>query len=158
MIELRVTSVACCGCKQHHWVYLADANGEWQTEFTLDPLLGDAILAELTGRKPPSPPLDCGHGPAPAGIRPSAIELRWQADDLTATLHPTGTAGPTSEAVCPCHALLLACRLRLPILADQRDASFFRRAPVPPAFDAVPGVLDPDDPDGRPRRGSRRFT
>ena len=144
MLQMNVTIVAGCECKRHAWVHLRDGKGERRARVMIDAAVGRAIVSELRGS--PSPHAEAvdmlGTSLAAVGANAERVELRCTDGALSGVLCLRNGDGETCAAVDPCHALLAACRIKLPILMDEADVLSVSRTTPPTVFHEFLDSLD----------------
>ncbi|MGD9894777.1 MAG: bifunctional nuclease domain-containing protein [Dehalococcoidia bacterium] len=144
MLQMNVTIVAGCECEQHAWVHLRDGTGGRRARVMIDAAVGRAIVSELRGS--PSPHAEAvdllGTSLAALGASAERIELRCADGALSGVLCLRNANGPASAVVDPCHALLTACRMKLPIVMEEADILTASQAAPPAAFHQFLNSLD----------------
>ncbi|HEX2281540.1 MAG TPA: hypothetical protein VHG52_07240, partial [Thermomicrobiales bacterium] len=110
----------------------------------IDAAVGRAIVSELRGS--PSPHAEAvdvlGTSLAALGAHAERIELRCTDGALSGVLCFRNAAGLASAIVDPCHALLTACRMKLPIVMDEADVASVSHASPPAVFHQFLNSLD----------------
>jgi bifunctional DNase/RNase len=144
MLLMKVTIVAGCECKRHAWVHLHDATGEHRIRVLIDAAAGRAIVSELRGAPTPhAGTVDLLSSSLEAlGARAERVELRCMDGGLCGVLRLRAPGGEATALVDPCHALLAACRMSLPIVMDEADAAGTDGPAPPDAFDQFLSTLD----------------
>jgi bifunctional DNase/RNase len=144
MLEMNVTIVAGCECDQHAWVHLRDGTGGRRARVMIDAAVGRAIVSELRGT--PNPHAEAvdllGTALAALGANAERIELRCTDGALSGVLCLRNADGEASAVVDPCHALLTACRMKLPIIMDEADVLSVSQAAPPAPFHQFLNSLD----------------
>lgn len=144
MLQMNVTIVAGCECEQHAWVHLRDGTGERRARVMIDAAVGRAIVSELRGS--PSPHAEAvdvlGTSLAALGAHAERIELRCTDGALSGVLCLRNAAGPAFAVVDSCHALLTACRMKLPIVMDEADVTSMSQTSPPAVFHRFLNSLD----------------
>lgn len=150
MLLMSVSIVAGCQCKDHAWVHLHDPTREFKTRVKIDAAVGRAIVSELSGS--PSPHAEAVDllqaGLTAVGAHAERVELRCSDGVLSGVLCLRGLNGPATTTVDPCHALLAACRMKLPILMHEVDLASVAETPVPSVYRPFLDTLDLSGLDG----------
>jgi hypothetical protein len=149
MLMMQVSRVQECRCGAHAIAELRDPTGDERIRINIDSAAGRALAAELHGRE------DCFAGSvdvlraalACAGAYLERLVLRYRDARLTGLLLLRCAGGVRAIPVDPCHGLLTACRLSLPILFDgaapsPRDRHDTPQPAVPDVFRAFLESLD----------------
>lgn len=144
MLSMNVTIVAGCECEQHAWVHLRDGTGEHRVRVKIDAKVGRAIVSELRGTpNPHAEAVDLLWSALHAvGATAEWVELRCTDGALCGVLCLRAQDGPTTATVDSCHALLAACRMKLPILMEEKDVVKVADTAPPPAFHEFLNSLD----------------
>jgi bifunctional DNase/RNase len=144
MLQMNVTIVAGCECERHAWVHLRDGTGDRRARVMIDAAVGRAIVSELHGT--PSPHAEAvdmlGTSLATLGANAERVELRCTDGALSGVLCLRNADGEACAAIDPCHALLAACRMKLPIEMDEADIAFSSGATPPAVFHQFLESLD----------------
>lgn len=147
MLLMSISRVTTNDCDQHALVHLRDGAGERHAHVLIDIAVGRAIIGELQGRPcPHAEAIDLLQASLAAlGAHAERVELRCAGDGLNGVLCLRGLRGPAMAIVDPCHALLAACRMKLPVMMAEEDVEIAAAASsVPAIYHTVLAALDLD--------------
>ena len=123
MLNVEVYRVQPCSCGHHATVLLRDSARGRVARLRVEAATGRAVTAQLQGL--PLPWMEAfdllGAALQATGARPTGVIVRLAGDEVYASLCLHCPTGEAIADVSVAHALLAACRLGLPILADVRE-------------------------------------
>jgi len=144
MTLVEIAGVVACECPAHARVVLFDPQRRRKLYVRVHTQAGQVLLAELAGVPSQSAALVdlLRDALRAAGASFEAVTLRFENNDLCASVRLCGPQGRREIDTEPCEALLAACRMGAELFVDERTIEPPPRDQVPEAYRQAVETID----------------